>query len=331
MLDAGAGIPPLYLVPATGPTLAQTVSGEIWLNSSANTLEYNSGGSRIVLHNATGSTPGLIQLAGDLGTGGTHTAPQVIGLHFGTGTQVLAITAATEDLTAVANKGQSLCVGSNSTMGWSSAPITIATAVRRTYFRASCDIVGTTAMRTDGPTNYANITTTPTRTNDLKGFFLSYSAAAGTAQGCRGDSGYGLVSMQHNPTFYAYIKTGASLTQRIHVGLMTTLQGNTDALSGTGISLLFVSGGGSIVGRSHDGTNESATATLGTWNTNTYYLVKIRVSGTNIYYSINGGAETQKTNNLPPSTTTMGWEFKVFSTSGTTGSLISWIHCEYGA
>ena len=317
----------------TEPTNANTIDGEFWYGSTDHALRWNSNGTIYTLGLASSSVEGIIKLANDLG--GTAALPIVVGMHFGAANPVSAITATTEDMVAQPTKGQVLRAMSATTMGWSTSPLSISMAadMRRTYHRASAG-PNTITMSTEGPTNYANITTTPTFSKDAKGYFLSYSAASGIAQGCRGDSNYTLVDMQHNPIFYAYIKTGAASSQRIHIGLMSTLQGNTDNLTGVGFSLLFPPTLGNIVIRSHDGVTESASGTtLGAWAASAYYLVKLRVvmAGTpTIYASINGGTEISKTTNIPTGTQSLGWEFKVFSTSGTGGSSISWIHCESG-
>lgn len=202
--------------------------------------------------------------------------------------------------------------------------------------RASGGDTTFTAIGAPAPT----VSNANTINNQATSTFVQYqgAAAAGTEQGLR-NTGAAACQVRHGPTWFAVIRTDASITAvRFWIGMTNSAPTNADDLGGATKYIMFrystVAGDAGWVGVARDGAAQSVTAIAGTIAINTTYLLKIRMSddGTTAYFSVNGGDEIPLTTNLPAGTTTLGWAISLFTTENVAKSInISRMFCEFGS
>lgn len=126
------------------------------------------------------------------------------------------------------------------------------------------------------------------------------------------------VQVQQEPTFEIEVITGPDLTAaRIWIELTDQANGsaNSDTASGNSIAFRY----SSVVdatkwfGVARDGVTQ-VTVASDAIATNTYYKLKIRISGTTAFFSVNGGTEVSLATNLPAATVRLKWNVDIFET-----------------
>lgn len=121
-----------------------------------------------------------------------------------------------------------------------------------------------------------------------------------------------LFRADNDPILEFVIKTSTPITQiRIWILMSdTATSGSADDLGGTskymGFRFSTVAGDGGWVGVCRDGTTQSVTATVAAIAASTQYKLKIRKSGSSVFFSVDGGTEVQQTSNLPAAATEFG-------------------------
>lgn len=181
----------------------------------------------------------------------------------------------------------------------------------------------------------------PSAASDAQGTWQQYSQT-GTTINLRGgfDAGQrSLFRADNDPTLEFVIKTGATMTGIRIYALMsdTATNGGVDDLGGTskymGFRYSTVAADGGWVGVCRDGTTQSVTGTVAPIAASTLYKLKIRKSGSTVFFSVNGGAEVSQTNNLPAAATEFGID--LMSSNAAAGSthpiLFSRYRCYYGS
>ena len=134
--------------------------------------------------------------------------------------------------------------------------------------------------------------------------------------------------------------TGATMTNlRIWIGLASSgFSDNADTQT-TGTNKYFafrystVAGDGGWVGTTNDGATQTVTATVAAIAASTLYKLRIRKSGSTVYFSVNGGAEVSGTLTFPAATTDLGFSaYQYNSINSTTHPwLFGRIRCVYGS
>lgn len=175
--------------------------------------------------------------------------------------------------------------------------------------------------QTDG--SYVQCTQTGTSINLRAGF------DAGARNVWRADN---------DPTLEFVIQTGATMTNIRLWFLMTDTQiSSADDLGGTskyiGFRYSTVAGDGGWVGVTRDGTTQNVTGTVAAIGASTKYKLKIRKSGSTVFFSVNGGAEVSTSSNLPAAATEFGIDCCSITTSAgsTHPFLFSRARCYYGS
>lgn len=163
------------------------------------------------------------------------------------------------------------------------------------------------------PTSAAGATAT-TRVTDSTGTYLNCPQASASANLRAGmDAGdRNLFEADANPTLEFVLQTPSAVTNLRLWFLMSDTQvaASVDDLGGTskymGFRFSTVAGDGGWVGVCRDGSTQSVTGTVAAIAASTLYKLKIRKSGSTVFFSVNGGAETSQTNNLPAAGTRFG-------------------------
>lgn len=145
-----------------------------------------------------------------------------------------------------------------------------------------------------------------------------------------------LCQMRHDPTAYIVMRTFSSIANvRIWIGLTDTNFTDADTQAG-GNHIAFrystVVPDSGWVGSTRDGATQSVTSQIEGIAADSRYVLKIRVSGSTVYFSINGGSEVSKTTNLPASTVGFQFSFRVITQTGAARSILfSRAVCSYGS
>jgi hypothetical protein len=135
------------------------------------------------------------------------------------------------------------------------------------------------------------------------------------------------VQVQQEPSFEIEVITGPDLTAtRIWIELTDQGNGsaNSDTASGNSIAFRY----SSVVdatkwfGVARDGVTQ-VTVASDAIAVDTYYKLKIRISGTTAFFSVNGGVEVSLATNLPAATVGLKWNVDIFNTAGTLDRSIS--------
>lgn len=149
------------------------------------------------------------------------------------------------------------------------------------------------------------------------------SATSGAAAGNNGgfvSASLNLLRRGYNPMFEALIRTGSTVADaRFWLGLFSAAPTNVDDLAGAtqGIAFRYSAPAGDVGWRAvcDDGTNSSVSTNMTTVTADTRYLLRIRVDSTAgiAYFSVNNGAETAISTNLPAVGTDLGVAVYVFT------------------
>jgi hypothetical protein len=190
---------------------------------------------------------------------------------------------------------------------------------------------------TYGYVGVATGTTTGTlaAANDATTTYVSHTTAVNaTATGGLRSSTYNLVRRQHDPTYMAYIKTGANISnQSIWSGLFSALPTTADNPAGSYFAFRYndtTSGNWSYVVK--DGTTINVTDSGLPVAVNTAYALKFKVDSgnTTCNFTIDGAYEQQKTGNLPAAATELGYANLIFNKVAVAKTLsISRFYCEF--
>jgi hypothetical protein len=149
------------------------------------------------------------------------------------------------------------------------------------------------------------------------------SATSGAVAGNNGgfvSASLNLVRRGYNPMFEALIRTGSTVADaRFWLGFFSIAPTNVDDLAGAtqGIAFRYSAPAGDTGWRAvcDDGTSATVSTNLTTVTADTRYLLRIRMdSAAGIaYFSINNGAETAVSTNLPAVGTDLGVAVYVFT------------------
>ena len=135
---------------------------------------------------------------------------------------------------------------------------------------------------------------------------------------------------QQDPTWDVIVKTGADLAEcRIWIVLSSVgVLANADAGGGHYMGFRFstVAGDAGWVGVTRDGATQATTAAVASIAVSTRYRLRVRKSGSTVYFSVNGGTEVAQTANLPGASTDLYRALSIFGTNGASGApkRISW-------
>jgi hypothetical protein len=157
---------------------------------------------------------------------------------------------------------------------------------------------------------------------------------------CGFDSGrFDMHEADSDPTWEIVLRTGATITTiRMWLALSdSSMSVSADDEGGTKKYMAFrystVAGDGGWVGVTRDGSAQSVTGTVAAIAASTFYKLKIRKSGSTVFFSVNGGTEVSTSSNLPAAATALGFSCQVFN--AVAGSTHPWelsrIRCYYGS
>jgi hypothetical protein len=174
-------------------------------------------------------------------------------------------------------------------------------------------------------------------TTEGNGIKTTTGAVAGNTAGTGTGTPATSIQPVSGPDWVTIMETGSSLTDvRIWVVWSTITPSNTDDLPGGGTAQHFgfrystVAGDGGWVGSSRDGTTQSVTSTVAAIAVNTRYKLRVRKSGTSLFFSVNDSDEIEKTANLPSDTISLNWYCYIITTGAAT-KFITWYrhHCRF--
>lgn len=145
-----------------------------------------------------------------------------------------------------------------------------------------------------------------------------------------------LCQTRHEPTVYIVMRTYTDISNlRIWIGLTdANFTDNDTQASGNHIAFRYstVVPDAGWVASTRDGATQSTTAVGPALATDTRYVLKIRVSGSSVFFSVNGGTEVEKTTNIPASTTAFQFSFRVITRAAAAKSiLVSRVVGSYGS
>ena len=187
------------------------------------------------------------------------------------------------------------------------------------------DFSWSAARTREGATNYGIGEGTPVETfdtaaavNAVYGFGRRLNTSAVSGNGA-GITGSGAITMpQCDPTWTYIFQSGASVAAvRIWIVLSTGVTSDADelgAINYMGFRFSTVAGDAGWLGVTKDGATQALTAALGAAVTaDTLYKLKLRKSGSSVFFSVNDGAETEHTSNLPTATSQLTWRGFVYT------------------
>lgn len=181
-------------------------------------------------------------------------------------------------------------------------------------------ILGTAALNNQADSTYSSFTS---------------AAVLGSSAGMLGAATTLVNRVAQEFTLTLVIRTGASLAAlRFWFGLTSSNFTNSDTAPGSTVAFRYstVAGDTGWVGVTRDGATQSVTAQVAAIATSTRYKLKIRVSGSTVYFSVNDGTEVSATANLPASTTDMYPWFGVYTNEAVAKEWsLSRAHCRYGS
>ena len=146
--------------------------------------------------------------------------------------------------------------------------------------------------------------------NQDDGPYTSYTSSA-TAGGKAGvDGPFNLVERRHNPDLVVVMRTGSNLASaRYWIGFIQGATQNVDNLSTTS-GMLFryssVAGDPGWVAVTSNGSSQTVSGKIADVAASTRYILRIRCSGSSVFFSVNGGPETEMTATLPALTQQLG-------------------------
>ncbi len=143
------------------------------------------------------------------------------------------------------------------------------------------------------------------------------TAAAPGAQAGVTSGGSSQVSPQHDFTWEVIVKTGASIADiRIWLVLAQSNPTDSDDFANQRIGFRYstvVPDGGWVGVTKDSGAVQSVTTPVASIAANTIYKLRVRKSGSTVYFSVNDGAEVSKTTNMPDATAEFFWSLQWFS------------------
>ena len=130
-----------------------------------------------------------------------------------------------------------------------------------------------------------------------------------------------------DPTWTYILQTGASVANvRIWIILMNGATSDVDEFAAArnymGFRFSTVVPDTGWVGVTKDGTTQAVTAEVAAIAADTLYKLKIRKSGSSVFFSVNDGTEIEQTNNLPASTSQLTWYAFVYTQAAAVKSLV---------
>lgn len=153
---------------------------------------------------------------------------------------------------------------------------------------------------------------------------LNTSLVIGNGAGLRGAQPNTMA--QCDPSWTYILQTGASIANvRIWVVFSNGATSDADdlgALSYFGFRFSTVAGDTGWMGITKDGATQSLTAEVAAIAADTIYKLKIRKSGSTMYFSVNDGTEVSKTTNLPAATSQLTWYAFVYTQAAALKSLV---------
>jgi hypothetical protein len=171
--------------------------------------------------------------------------------------------------------------------------------------------------------------------NDTDSAYLNFttSAAAASVAGPISTT-FNLVRPGYDPTFIAVLRTGADITNlRLFVGLFPSAPTNADNPPNNSICFRYsaLAADGGWRGICRDASAQTVSAQIGpTLAASTKYVLKIRKQGSSVFFSVNNGAETAITTNLPADTTDLGFTVRVITNVAVAKSIkVSRLHCDF--
>ncbi|MEO8609541.1 MAG: hypothetical protein ABI690_16740 [Chloroflexota bacterium] len=190
---------------------------------------------------------------------------------------------------------------------------------------ATVDAVGIAAPTVTGAT----------ASNDVDSTYINFATTAviGNIAGLISAT-FNLVRPGYDPTFIAVIRTGADITNlRLFVGLFATAPTNADNPPNNSICFRYSApaADGGWRGVSRDAAAQTVSAQIGSnLAANTKYTLKFRKQGSTVYFSVDNGAETAISTNLPADATDLGVGVRVIATAAAIKNLkLSRLHCDF--
>jgi hypothetical protein len=130
--------------------------------------------------------------------------------------------------------------------------------------------------------------------------FASTTVIAGQLAGAYA-GGSNAADASSNPTFECVMRTSTPITQsRIWVGLMGQTPPNSNSVTSVAASFLY-SGSGGWKPVTHNGVTQTTGTDIGTVTASTRYLLRVRIVGSNAYFSVDNGTEQVVSTNVPTS------------------------------
>ena len=132
---------------------------------------------------------------------------------------------------------------------------------------------------------------------------------------------------QCDPEWVYVLQTGASVAAvRIWVILMNGATSDADEFAAGRHYMAFrystVASDPGWVGVTKDGTTQAVTGLVAAIAADTIYKLRIRKSGSSIFFSVNDGTEVEHTSNLPSATSQLTWYAFVYTQAAATKSLV---------
>jgi len=195
------------------------------------------------------------------------------------------------------------------------------------------------------PTDYTVGTTiTPTETGTQTAVLASTNLILNYASGAVSGNDAGIRSSQLllcqpilNPDFQAVIRSPSTMTNvRIWAGLISAVNTNSDTLAGHGACFRYstVVGDAGWLPITRDGATQNPGTAIGTVVADTLYRLRMRTldAGVTWKFSVNGSAEQDVVANVPGTTTSLGFDVRVYTqTAGSRNIGMSRIQLQYGA
>ena len=163
--------------------------------------------------------------------------------------------------------------------------------------------------------------------NAVYGFGRRLNTSNISGNGAGIQANHSVTMAQCDPTWTYILQTGASVANvRIWVILMNGATSNVDEFAAArnymGFRFSTVVPDTGWVGVTKDGTTQAVTAEVAAIAADTLYKLKIRKSGSSVFFSVNGGAEIEQTNNLPSATSQLTWYAFVYTQAAASKSLV---------
>jgi hypothetical protein len=186
----------------------------------------------------------------------------------------------------------------------------------------SCFAGGTPTDYTLGTTN--NLTEEGTQTGVIASanLFINYASGGVSGNSAGALTSFSLFRADLNPDFQIIFRTPSTMTDvRLHIAFISSTQTNSDdyAAHGAGFRYSTVAGDTGWTPITRNGATQSAGTAIGSAPAaDTIYKLRIRTidQGVTWKFSVNGGAEQDKTTHVPTASTTMGLYFKVITQTG---------------